>query len=299
MRGTMQRKTNLPSIPRGGAVQSMELEGTFSYVYSIGRFRVTFPSYDVEKEYQQLLTPDDTRVASPEEQRYSVLRRPENAFLLREMVWLFEIQNVTTYRLQPRSSLERQAMLDALLPRAPAQSACDVIIGVKELSMDETSELPTVVVNRLYHFTAETLIKSAPRPPSIVEMTDGPLKEQYEASFQALAHSIFQDMLHFQDMLQLADDTGDPDEHRALNYVSLKCPDIYALNWQGADFGSGDVRFTGVEVMLSPQIRTRKVMDVIFNYTNSTGMPSRYCTSVDVNGQFPFLVTRFQPVRER
>lgn len=294
MRGNMQRNTDRSSARQGAVVQMAEYEGTFGYVYAIGKLRAVFPSKDIEKEYQQLLTPEDMGVATEEQRLYNVLSRPENVFLAREMAWIFEIQDVATYVLQPRSPVELQEMLEAIKPDDPTQIEYDVIIGTQEPIPGGNSDLPTVVVNRLYHFTAKTFIESISLPPSIAQMAAGPIKDQAVASFRALVLAIFQDML------QLADNTGDADEHRALNYVSLNYPDIYALKWQPNSAGSGDtLSFTGVDVRHSPLSSARKIMDVIFSYTNSSGVTTRYYTAVDVSGQFPFLVTKLQPYFER
>ncbi|MBZ4415745.1 hypothetical protein [Myxococcus sp. RHSTA-1-4] len=293
----MQRNTDRSSTREGAVVQYSEREGTFGYVYAIGKLRAVFPSKDLEKEYQQLLTPDDARAATEEQRLYNVLSRPENVFLAREMAWIFEIQDVATYVLQPRSSVELQSMVEAIKPDDPTQLEYDVIIGTQEPISGVNVDLPAVIVNRLYHFTAKGFSESIPLPTGISQMPTGTAKDQATASFRALVLAIFQDML------QLADNTGDAEKHRALNYVSLNYPDIYALKWQPSGPGSSGLNdllnFTGVEVRHSPLSNARTIMDVIFNYTSTTGVVSRYYTTVDVTGQFPFLVTRLQPYFER
>jgi hypothetical protein len=293
----MQRKIDRSSDRQGAVVQYAEREGTFGYVYAIGRLRAVFPSKDIEKEYQQLLTQEDLRATTEEQRLYNVLSRPENVFLAREMAWIFEIQDVATYVLQPRSSVELQAMLDAIKPDDPTQLEYDVIIGTQEPLPGVQVDLPAVVVNRLYHFTAKSFAESIPIPSAISGMPTGTAKDQATASFRAMVLAIFQDML------QMADNTGDADKHRALNYVSLNYPDIYALKWQPSGPGGAStndlLNFTGVEVRHSPLSNLRKIMEVIFNYMSSSGVASRYYTTVDVTGQFPFLVTKLQPYFER
>ncbi|PTL83704.1 hypothetical protein [Vitiosangium sp. GDMCC 1.1324] len=275
-------------------VQYSMLDGSFGHVYAIGQLLVTFPSRDVEKEYQQLLTPEDMSAPSEAQRLYNVLSRPENVFLAREMAWIFQIQNVATYLLEPRSSVELQALIDAIKPDDPTQTEYDVIIGAQEPFVGAGGEgsLPLVRVNRLYHFTAKAFVDSVPLPQSFSQLPNGPSKDQTVASFRALVLNIFQDML------QLADNTGDADEHRALNYVSLNYPDIYTVKWSATNPGDS-LAFQGVQVRPSPLGGGRRIMEVIFTYTNTAGVTSRYYTSVDVTGQFPFLVTKLQPYFER
>lgn len=277
-------------------MQCSEMDVPFGHVYAIGQLQASFPSKDVEKEYQQLLTPEDQSAATEAQRLYNVLSRPANVFLAREMAWVFSIQNVATYLLEPRSPVELQAMIDAIKPDDPTQSEYDVIIGEQAplVPMGGEGSLPVVRLNRLYHFTARAFVESVPLPSSISQLQNGPTKDQAVASFRALVLNIFEDML------QLADNTGDADEHRAVNYVSLNYPDIYAIRWSQGSAATGDtLAFRGVEVRHSPLGGGRRIMDVIFNYTNAAGVMSRFYTTVDVTGQFPFLVTKLQPYFER
>jgi hypothetical protein len=54
--------------------------------------------------------------------------------------------------------------------------------------------------------------------------------------------------------------------------------------------------FTAVDVRPSRLSGTRKVVDVIFTYTNrQTDVSEKYFVRVDVTELFPFLVTKLQP----
>jgi hypothetical protein len=104
----------------------------------------------------------------------------------------------------------------------------------------------------------------------------------------------------FDDMLQLANNTGDADEHRALNYLSVNYPEIYMSQWSGGTTTAPAVYFEGVEARHSPLGSGRAIIDVILRYMNqASGIVTRYFTSVDVTGQFPYLVTQLQPYFER
>ena len=57
---------------------------------------------------------------------------------------------------------------------------------------------------------------------------------------------------------------------------------------------------TGVEVRPSPLSSTRKIVDVIFSYTNrNTDFTEKFFVRVDVNEEFPFLVTKMSPYYDR
>ena len=151
-------------------MQSLEPWSSGHYVYAIGRLRARFPKEEVEQKYQQLLTPADMSAPTQEQRLYNVLSRPDNVSLAREMDWLLEVQDVATYRLQPRSTTEFQLMLDALAPDELAQTGYDVVIGAQKPQADGGEDLPVVSVHRLYHFTEESLVESIPLPQAIARI---------------------------------------------------------------------------------------------------------------------------------
>jgi hypothetical protein len=87
------------------------------------------------------------------------------------------------------------------------------------------------------------------------------------------------------------------DEHRALNYLAVRYPAIYAT---AAERHAQNASLTAVDVRLSRLSGTRKIADVIFSYTNrQTDVTEKYFVRVDVAEEFPFLVTRLQPYYAR
>ncbi len=95
----------------------------------------------------------------------------------------------------------------------------------------------------------------------------------------------------------LADNAGSTDEHRALNYLVVRYPAIYTIV---ADAFGRDSSLTAVDVQSSPLSGTRKVVDVIFSFTNrNTDVVEKFFTRVDVTEEFPFLVTKMSPYFDR
>ena len=115
-----------------------------------------------------------------------------------------------------------------------------------------------VVFDQLYSFDRDTLLQAIPRPEGIAELG---------SSGTAAAEL-------FDRILQLADNAGATDEHRALNYLAVRYPAIYAR----AAEAHGDA------VVRSPRSRcvprglsgTRRIVDVVFSYTNrKTDVPEQ------------------------
>jgi hypothetical protein len=95
----------------------------------------------------------------------------------------------------------------------------------------------------------------------------------------------------------MADNAGATDEHRALNYLTVRYPVIYA---SAAEAFGRSASLTAVEARLSPLSNTRKIMDVIFSYTNrNTDVTDKNFCRVDVAEEFPFLVTKLSPYFDR
>jgi hypothetical protein len=101
----------------------------------------------------------------------------------------------------------------------------------------------------------------------------------------------------FDRIVQLAGNTGSTDEHRAMNYLVVRYPAIYTGT---AEAFSRDSSLSGVNVRISPLSGPRKVVDVIFSYTNrKTDVTEKLFTRVDVTDEFPFLVTKLTPYFDR
>jgi hypothetical protein len=101
----------------------------------------------------------------------------------------------------------------------------------------------------------------------------------------------------FDRIMQMADNAGATDEQRALNYLAVRYPAIYA---RAAEAFGQNASFTGVDVRPSLLSGTRKVVEVILTFTNrATDAAEKYAVRVDVTEEFPFLVTKLTPHLDR
>jgi len=140
--------------------------------------------------------------------------------------------------------------------------------------------VPIVIFDQIYSFDRDTLIKAIPRPERTTAAQFGPVAEEL-----------------FNRIMQLTDNAGATDEHRALNYLAMRYPAIYA---RSAEAFAQDFALTGVEVRPSPLSSTRKIVDVIFAYTNrNTDFTEKSYVRVDVTEEFPFLVAKMSPYYDR
>ena len=99
-------------------------------------------------------------------------------------------------------------------PRASSQDI-DVVIGVRgpiaPPEMCNGLMVPIVVFDQIYSFGRDALIKAIPKPEKMTDKQFGPAAEEL-----------------FDRMMQMTDNAGATDEHRALNYLAMRYPAIYA-----------------------------------------------------------------------
>ena len=222
-----------------------------SYVYTIGRIEARFPRLSVEKEFVQATGRAETASQTDQQAFYNVLSKPENRYLASQLCWVLTIQGLETYIVRPRDPRDFDRLVEAIRPQ-PSPMDIDVVIGMRgPIAPPEFCNglmVPIVVFDQVYSFDRDALLKAIPRPEKITEK-----------QFGAAAGEVFDRIL------QMTDNAGATDDHRALNYLAMRYPGIYA---KAAEEFARDFSLTGVDVLPSPLSGTRKIVDCIFSYTN-------------------------------
>jgi hypothetical protein len=254
-----------------------------SYVYTIGRIEARFPRLSVEKEFAQATGRADTAGQTNQQTFYNVLSKPENRYLTRQLCWVLTIQGLESYIVQPRDPSDYDRLVQAIRPQ-PSPMDLDVVIGMRgPIAPPEFCNglmVPIVVMDQVYSFDRGALIKAIPRPEKTTE-------KQFDAAAGEVLDRI----------LQMTDNAGATDEHRALNYLAMRYPGIYAK--AAEEFGR-DFALSAVDVRSSALSSTRNIVDVIFTYTNrNTDFTEKFFVRVDVTDCFPFLVTKISPYYDR
>jgi len=140
--------------------------------------------------------------------------------------------------------------------------------------------VPIVAFDQIYSFDRATLIKAIPKPEKMAADKFRPAAEEL-----------------FDRIMQMTDNAGATDEHRALNYLAMRYPAIYTTATES--YGR-DSSLTAVTVEPSNLSGTRKIVKVIFTFTHrQTAVTDKYYVRVDVSEEFPFLVTKMSPYYDR
>lgn len=249
------------------------------FVYAIGRIEARFTTLSAEKEFAQAAGRADTAGQTDQQTLHTVLSEPRNRYLARQMCWVLRIQGLETWLLRPRDAGDLALLIDAIRP-TPTPGDVDVVIGtagpVAGPDMCNGLMLPMLMFEQIYSFDRDTLMRAIPRP-----------EKTTAAQFRPVAEELFERIL------RLTDNAGATDEHRALNYLAIRYPGLYA---RAAEQFGRNAALTGVEVRPSALGGTRRMVDVICAFTNrATDFTEKWCVRVDVTEAFPFLVTKLTP----
>jgi PatG C-terminal len=281
--------TNASLIPQSGSETCATCGGGSSnaappsYVYALGKVEWRFPKQSIEKEFAQATGRTETAGQTDREVVHTLLTQRQNRYLVRQLCWVLTIEGLETYILVPRDPADLDLLVEAVRP-VPSPLDMDIIIGMRgSIAPPELCNglmLPIVVFDQIYSFDRSALIQNIPRPETIPAT-------QFTQTCEEL----------FERIMQMADNAGTTDEHRALNYCAVRYPVIYA---KAAEAYGQSCSLTGMEVRPSTLSGTRKIVDVIFSYTNrNTDFTEKFFVRVDVSEEFPFLVTKLSPYYDR
>lgn len=253
------------------------------HIYAIGTIEPRFPSLAVEKEFAQVTGRAETAGLTDRQALHQLLSERGNRYLVRQLCWVLTVEGLETYVLAPRDPADLDLLVEALRT-SPRPTDVDVVIGTRAgITPPELCNglmVPMVVYEQIYSFDVDSFVEAIPRPK-------GANAEKFRAVAEELLWRIF----------QMADNAGNTDEHRALNYLAVRYPAVYARTAEAYD---GNASLTGVEVRPSRLSGVRRIVDVIFSYTHrQTDVTDRYFVRVDVTEAFPFLVTKLTPYYER
>ena len=256
---------------------------TIDYVYAVGRVEARFPSPAAEKEFTRVTGQEDITDPADPQLLKSVLSQRENRYLAPQLCWILAIEGLETYILVPRDPADLHRLVEAAGRTGSAQDL-DVVIGVRgpiaPPGICSGLTLPVVRFDHIFPFDRDTLTRSIPKPGKMSAEDYAPVAENL-----------------YMTIMQMADNVGATDEHRALNYCAVRYPAIYTLVGEAS---GRNAALTALEVRPSRLDSTRKIMEVILTFTDrQTGMADHYFVSVDVTEMFPFLVTKLAPYTGR
>ena len=197
-------------------------------------------------------------------------------YVARQMCWVMTIAGLDTYILIPRLPSDLDLLIESLRP-APDANALDAVIGIKgpvaPPDMCNGLLLPILIFDQLFSFDRDALLKELPCP-----------KDADEKNFMAAAAEVLDRIL------TVTDNAGAMDEHRALNYLVVRDPAIYACV---AECHGRNLEWTSVHTRPWRFSTGRKIVEAFFTFTQRQNeFVEKYCVRVDVNDEYPFLASK-------
>lgn len=245
-------------------------------VYAFGALRSAFPSRSMAEEMTHAV---ESLHAGGSVARYftaptgyglELLGQGEYDYLLRDACFILTIGPVDAYLVQPRTYPELYSLI-AASNQATTPSVLSAVIGtlgpVAGPEACNGLQLPIVYCDQVVSFERKMV------------------EHFYDASAgdaRKLASLPASQLL-----LQMTDNMGVSPEHRALNYVAVRYPAIYGALERMTQRG---FRLIRIEATASASEGAR---DVVFVYQDhDVGQVVEWRCTVDVSGEYPFLVRR-------
>jgi hypothetical protein len=258
--------------------------GQYPFVFAIGRIEPRFASLGAEKEFAQATGRAVTAGQTDLQAMSTVLSDRANRYLARQMCWVMSIGGLETYLVTPRDPADLDLLIEAARPAGPGD--VDVVIGVRGPVVPPDAcnglQVPLAIFDQVYSFEREPFVAAIARPEGVAE--------RQEQQFRATAGELFDRIM------QIADNAGATDEHRAINYLAVRSNSVYA---RAAEANAQNRSITSIEARPSPISGVRRVMDVIVTFTDrQTDVSEKYFARVDVTEEFPFLVSPLAPFFE-
>ncbi len=257
--------------------------GPVQYIYALGKIQPRFPSVGIDKEYAQAIGRINTKGLTDSQVFQAIISEPQNRYLARKLCWILSIEGLETYILQPMNPADLDILISSLNP-TPRLTDVNIVIGIlgplAPPQFCNGLQIPVVGFDQVYSFDVDALIQSIPKPQNITA------KE-----FTPVANELFMRIM------QLADNAGATDDHRALNYIAVRYNAIYHTT---SELFARNFSLTSIEVRMSRLAGVRKIVDPILTFTNRTSdVVEKYFCRVDVTEEFPFLVTKMQQYFDR
>jgi hypothetical protein len=282
--------------PQGGRLLRYRVQNKWSgFVYAIGRIVPQFPSLGVEKEFAQLTDGIESGGTVETALLRQVLSDPQNRYLGRHLCWVFTSQHVETFSVLPRDDSDLTRLIE-MLPTEAGDDVVHVVVGRFGRSGFDTTcdslNLPSIVPDQLLAFTLDEFIEAMPDMPDAIresdntssdpEQTDNSRPDETMRQFRAVIRGVYPRLT------RRADNHGMSDEHRALNYVSLRYPAIYHMALQAHRESKVLVN---IETRPTPSAARRLVSIRLTFRQRRTDIVEHYHCLVDVTDVFPFLAS--------
>jgi hypothetical protein len=278
-------------------------QGPSEFVYVLGSVDIRFPDQSISEELQAVALKHNIKLDDIEKRKnekkdkgerektdeelrawyFHVLSEPDARYVARQVCWILKVEGQLAYHLVLRDLHDLPDLISCLGHSLDAD--LDLFVGSSPLT--EVEKCPGVkkrILNIEYisSFKKDDLMKWFGASP---EKSRRPKSRTRTAAGSDSERNDLYDML-----VQTADNYGNLDEQRALNYLAVRYKPLYEL-YAEMVLVKNAWNLVGVEVIRSRLAGDRQIVDPVFTFQrkDSTAV-ERYFARVDVSHMFPVIV---------
>lgn len=252
------------------------------FIYVLGTVDIRFPDQSISEELRTLAHTLDIDLDPGKPLRnwyYRVLKCREARYVARQICWILKVEGHPAYSLLLRDLEDLLDLINCLdHPEDDGpDDDLDLFIGSSSMIPVEVSSgitVPVLAVDQFCTFKKEDLTAWLETPSRSQSRRRGAGQHDPHRLFKMLAQS--------------ADNLGDTDESRALNFLAVRYKTLYE---QYAEMAESGFALDSVKVARSRLSRERHIVDPVFTFRHmETGVVQRYFVRVDVSHLFPMIV---------
>lgn len=285
-----------------GGVCTCENGGQRSFVYVLGTVDIRFPDQSISAELQTVAetmgVQDDPNLRI---WYHRVLSLPEARHVARLVSWVLTVEGQFAYYLVLRDWHDLDDLVRCL--GEPKDEDLCLVVGSSSLVPVETCAgvvAPVLAVDQISLFKMAELTEWGKKTPApLLQPPVEPLEKRHTEKKRRGSHEPDppnppdppdpggpDPTKLFNMLVQSADNFGDTDAWRALNYLAVRYPAIYETYAELSD----TCELVSVKVMVSRLAREKHIVDPVFAFQNrDTGVVTKFFVRMDVTHLFPMI----------
>jgi hypothetical protein len=254
--------------------------GSSRFIYVLGSVDIRFPDQSISEEFQvaaQTLGIKQNPNKPLRDWYHQVLSQTGARYIARQVCWILKVEGQTAYYLTLHDMHDLPDLISCL---GNAEDDLDLFIGSSTLvPVDNCPAVtaPVLFVQQLCSFQQADLIKW--------------FKTRSKAKSKGKNVELVPDEHDpnelFRKLVQSADNFGDTDELRALNYLAVRYQPLYELY---AELVASGLTLDSIKVEKSRLWRQNHIVDPVFSFRHrQTGVVQKYFVRVDVSHLYPMI----------
>ncbi len=289
----------------GGVCTCAEGGSPSRFIYVLGTVDIRFPDQSISAELQTVAETMNIVQEADEDLRtwcYRVLRLPEARYVARQVGWILTVERQPAYYLALRDLEDLDDLVSCL--GEPKDDDLCLFVGSSSLIPVETCPgvtAPVLAVDQLCAFKQGALAAwcelSSETPPTLRKRAPGQKKSgSDEQNPQDPIEPDPERLKLFKMLVQSADNFGDTDAWRALNFLAVRYKHIYEKYAEKTH----DYDLISVKVMTSRLEREKRIVDPVFAFQHKqTGVVKKFFVRVDVSHLFPMIANEIAEYFDR